>query len=161
MGDIWLYVAALALVIAAGLIAAGFIWRRWRAARRAADPQRAMREFEGRRAELAAQFLPAAAATGKPRGLRWTACDLTGSPVFALEEAHNTLYALVGVTVSFEAIEGGGMEDVEAVSNLRSATAVFVHRGGQWATDGRVIFNLEPDEALRHFQSTLRPIDAR
>ncbi|HYO25559.1 MAG TPA: hypothetical protein VEQ85_11500, partial [Lacipirellulaceae bacterium] len=65
------------------------------------------------------------------------------------------LYALVGVTVSFEAVAGGGMEEVEAVGNLRAATAVFVHRGGRWTTDGRVVFNLSPEAALAHYQESL------
>ena len=47
------------------------------------------------------------------------------------------------------------MEDVEAVGNLRSATAVFAHRRGAWTTEGRVVFNLEPNEALEHFSESL------
>ena len=73
-------------------------------------------------------------------------------------DGHARLYALVAATISFEAIEGGGMEDVEAVGNLRSATAVFLHRDRQWTTDGRVIFNLEPAEALARFDATLQPL---
>jgi hypothetical protein len=34
-----------------------------------------------------------------------------------------------------------------------------MHRGEGWMTDGRVIFNLEPAEALAKFQGTLRPLD--
>ena len=59
--------------------------------------------------------------------------------------------ALVGVTISFEAIEGGDMEGVEAVGNLRNASAVFYFQDERWQTAGRAIFNLNPDEALRHF----------
>ncbi|MEK6248535.1 MAG: hypothetical protein N2C12_10180, partial [Planctomycetales bacterium] len=58
-------------------------------------------------------------------------------------------------TISFEAIEGGGMEEVEAVSNLRAATAVFFMDGDRWDTRGRVIFNLEPAEAIERFQGVL------
>jgi hypothetical protein len=72
--------------------------------------------------------------------------------------ATGVLYALNGATISFEAIEGGGMEDVEAVGNLRSATAVFVYRDGEWTTDGRVIFNLEPAEAIERFDGALRQV---
>ena len=88
----------------------------------------------------------------------WPALDrlrAIGAPLFAVDDATGDLIALVAATVSFEAIEGGGMEDVEAVGNLRSATAVFMHRGAGWITDGRVIFNLEPPEALAKF-GTLR-----
>ena len=39
-----------------------------------------------------------------------------------------------------KAMRGGGMEDVEAVGNLRAATAVFRVEKGSWATDGRALF---------------------
>jgi hypothetical protein len=68
------------------------------------------------------------------------------------------LVALVGVTIGFEAIEGGGMEDVEAVGNLRAATAVFTHNGRDWTTTGRAVFNLEPREVLERYRSSLDPI---
>jgi len=56
------------------------------------------------------------------------------------DRANGEIVALVGVTIGFEAIEGGGMEDVEAVGNLRAATAVFIHSGRAWTTQGKVIF---------------------
>jgi hypothetical protein len=83
---------------------------------------------------------------------------LAGPPLFAVDEASGELVALVATTISFAAIEGGGMEDVEAVSNLRSATATFVHRRHAWSTDGRVIFNLEPAEAIAKFAGALRAV---
>ena len=156
MGGYSIYVA---LAVAALLIAGALhlYRRRNNGPRQAACYQTAMESFDAQRAPLAAKFLPAAAASGKPRGLRWTSCELNGPAVFAIDDSSRTLYALVAATISFEAVEGGGMEDVEAVGNLRSATAVFLHRG-EWRTDGRVIFNLEPREALGRFQSTLRPV---
>lgn len=155
MGNLWLYVVA--AVIAAG---AFVFWRRWKAAQRLIQRDRAMQRFDQERGDLSKQFLAAAAATGKPRGLRWKAVDLTGQPHFATDVINGQLVALIGATISFEAIEGGDMEDVEAVSNLRSATAVFVARDGRWTTDGRVIFNLEPGEAMQRFQSALAPVNS-
>jgi hypothetical protein len=147
----------MALVGAALAIIAYLGWRRWNAAQADNKRQAAMTSFAGRRPELAREFLAAANATGLPRGLRWTACDLGQDQRFAVDRVSGELFALVAATVRFEAIEGGGMEDVEAVSNLRSVSAVFVHRGGDWTTDGRAIFNLEPEEALRHYSDSLRP----
>ena len=69
-----------------------------------------------------------------------------------LSFASALLQAFVAVTISFEAIEGGPMEDVEAVGNLRAATAVFYFSGGAWHTDGRAIFNLNPTEAIAYCQ---------
>lgn len=53
------------------------------------------------------------------------------------------------------------MEDVEAVSNLRCATAIFVHRLGRWTTDGRVVFNLEPPQALERYQASLAAFEMK
>lgn len=145
---------AYAAIAAAGLLAAA-CWLAWRRRRAVARRAEALESFDGLRTELEPEFLSAAGATGKPRGLRWTGCRLAGPATFAADRTTGDLYALVGVTVSFEAVAGGGMEEVEAVGNLRAATAVFVHRGGRWTTDGRVVFNLSPEAALAHYQESL------
>jgi hypothetical protein len=139
------------------IIAVVAVWARYRTASQDEQRQSAIHRFAEQRGSLSAYFLKAASATGKPRGLRWKAVELNGAPLFAVDPA-GVLYALTGATISFEAIEGGGMEDVEAVGNLRSATAVFVHRNGKWTTDGRVIFNLEPAEAIERFNGALRQV---
>ncbi len=153
MGNLWIYVAVTLAVISGGML-----WRSRRLAGRDAERRSAMPAFDQRRDALAKLFQQVAAATGKPRGLHWTSVDLSGQPLFAADIASGELYALIGVTIGFAAVEGGGMEDVEAVGNLRSATAVFVYRNGEWTTDGRVIFNLEPAEALQRFHTALAPI---
>jgi hypothetical protein len=145
-------VGVLLVIIAVIAVAA-----RSRAASRDEQRQSAIRGFAEQRGSLSTHFLQAASATGKPRGLRWKAVELNGAPLFAVDPA-GVLYALTGATISFEAIEGGGMEDVEAVGNLRSATAVFVLRDGKWTSDGRVIFNLEPAEAIERFGGALRQV---
>ena len=50
------------------------------------------------------------------------------------------------------------MEDVEAVGNLRAATAVLIWKKGQWTTEGRAVFNLEPREVLDRFKDSLDPL---
>ncbi|MGI9428030.1 MAG: hypothetical protein ACR2NM_05190 [Bythopirellula sp.] len=154
--------AHVAKVLVVGLLVvlvAQLLWRRWRAAQQQAKRQLATLEFADRREQLQSDFLQAAAATGKPRGLRWKQCELHEGQHFATDRANGELYALVGATISFAAIPGGGMEDVEAVSNLRCATAIFVHRAGHWTTDGRVAFNLEPDQALERYHESLQPLE--
>ncbi|MCH2114066.1 MAG: hypothetical protein MK171_04045 [Pirellulales bacterium] len=147
------------LVVAFALVfVAQLLWRRWRKSQQRAQRQLACLEFPELRPVLQAKFLTAAAATGKPRGLIWKQCDLAHGELFALNPATGELYALVGATISFKAIPGGAMEEVEAVGNLRSATAIFVHRQGCWTTDGRVVFNLTPHEALARFEDSLQPI---
>jgi hypothetical protein len=63
------------------------------------------------------------------------------------------LLALVPVTIAFEAIEGGPMEGVEAVGNLRTATAVFTYTRGHWETAGKAVFNMDPAQTIVHFGS--------
>lgn len=150
----------LALVVLVGIVlalVAGWLWRRWRAAQQQAIRQLAQLEFAEQRPALAAEFLHEAAKSGKPRGLSWETCELADDHVFAVDRSAGALYALVGATISFAAIPGGDMEDVEAVGNLRYATAIFVYRGGNWRSDGQVVFNLEPAQALEHYSESLLP----
>lgn len=126
-----------------------------RAEREAEEFGRARRAFHRERERAEAKFFEMAAAGGKPRGLRWKDCEFDDGVAYARDKHTGELRALVAVTVAFEAIEGGGMEDVEAVGNLRAATAVFRFGEGRWTTDGRVIFNLNPTQAIAHFQDSL------
>lgn len=118
--------------------------------------EKAMEDFRRERDALAEQFLETAARTGRPRGLRWLSCTLIGEPSFARDPASGRLQALVAMEVRFEAVEGGGMEEVEAVGNVRAATAVFHYKEDQWTTDGRTVFNLDPAQTIQHFR--LEPI---
>jgi hypothetical protein len=117
--------------------------------------ERARRRFEQQREDCEAEFLAAAAATGKPRGLSWKRCQLGDELFVARDRANGALVGLVAATISFEAIEGGGMEEVEAVGNLRAASAVFNFDGRDWTTQGRAVFNLEPHEVLQRYRDSL------
>jgi hypothetical protein len=141
------------LVVLVLAVATWALRRAFRRRRRAAARQ----DFGTRRAEYERAFFAAASASGKPRGLRWKECRFEDGALFARDRATGELIALVGVTISFEAIEGGDMEDVEAVGNLRCATAVFNHNGHDWTTTGRAVFNLEPPEVLVRFAESLEP----
>jgi hypothetical protein len=119
-----------------------------------------LQQFVRNRAALESAFFKAASASGKPRGLAWKECAFQPGALLARDRANGDLIGLVGVTISFEAIEGGGMENVEAVGNLRAATAVFNFNGRQWSTQGRAVFNLEPREVIDRYSDTLDPISA-
>jgi hypothetical protein len=154
LGWIALGLAALIAIVSA---AAFLLWQpRRRAGRHEKALARARREFHLRREQLEAKFLTRAGESGKPRGLRWVDCDFDNDVTYARDKRSGQLSAFVGVTISFEAIEGGGMEEVEAVSNLRAATAVFsFDEKRQWYTEGRAIFNLNPAEAIQYYQANL------
>jgi hypothetical protein len=121
----------------------------------AAEINLAKVEFHQRREWLEARFFDIAAGSGRPRGLRWTEIDFEDAVTYARQLTNRELCAFVGVTISFEAIEGGDMEEVEAVGRKRAATAVFRLNDGVWATDGRVLFNLTPADALQYFKHDL------
>ena len=114
--------------------------------------------FHQRREWLEARFLTEASSSGRPRGMTWCDCEFSNGVSFARDRTTGELRALVGITVRFEAVIGGPMEDVQAVRNLRAATAVFRFDGQAWVTDGRAIFNLSPDETIRHFQHELEAV---
>ncbi|HWB01286.1 MAG TPA: hypothetical protein VG713_22505 [Pirellulales bacterium] len=124
-------------------------------ARQQAEFDTARREFHIQRERLEAKFFELAASSGKPRGLRWTECDFENDVTYARQRNGGRLCAFVSVTISFEAIEGGLMEGVEAVGNERAATAVFHRAASRWDTDGRALFNLSPAEAIAYYQENL------
>ena len=137
------------------LLAAWLLWALVRPALFARRVRRALRHFQRDRTRLESAFFAAASATGKPRGLAWKECGFQPGVLLARDRANGELVGLVGVTIRFEAVEGGGMEDVEAVGNLRAATAVFNSNGREWTTQGRAVFNLEPREVIERYGDSL------
>jgi hypothetical protein len=146
--DGWWWVVGLA--VAAGVLLA--LVGRLRRFGRDVQLERARELFKLQRERLEAHFLKAAAATGKPRGLRWKGVEFDDDVEFARERRTGQLAALVAVTVSFEAVAGSDMEGLPAVGNLRNASAVFFFQRGQWLTVGKAIFNMNPPEAIEHFK---------
>jgi hypothetical protein len=149
----WWVVALVGFMFVAAALA--LAWRPVRAKMRENELGRAKKDFHRHREHLEARFMRLASASGKPRGLEWVRCDFDDDVLYARNRQSGELSAFVGVTIGFEAIEGGGMEHVEAVSNLRAATAVFRVERGHWATDGRALFNLNPTEAITYYQDNL------
>lgn len=149
----WWVPTLLASVVVVTL--AALAWRPLRARLRERELSRAQKDFHRHREHLEAQFLRLASESGMPRGLEWVRCDFEDDVVYARNRHSGEICALVGVTIGFEATEGGGMEDVEAVGNLRAASAVFRVERGAWRTEGRTIFNLNPSEAVAHYQEKL------
>ena len=119
---------------------------------RAAQIRQGLARFPVQREQLEARFFALAASLGKPRGLRWVECDWQPNVAFARDPDLGLLTAFVGVNIRFEAVEGGDMEDVEAVGLIRDATAVFHYRHGTWGTGGRALFNMNPSDAVQRLE---------
>ena len=144
------------LVVLFGLcVAIAAAWIPLRKSLREKELKRLYRDFHHHREHLEAHFFKIAANSGKPRGLAWTQCEFEDDVIYARDKRSGEIRALVGITISFEAVEGGGMEEIEFVTAPRDATAVFRVDQGKWITDGRAIMNLNPTEAVRHFQHDL------
>jgi hypothetical protein len=150
---VWVFTVVLAALLALLLLCV------WLAAR-PVSVEKAREQFRRQREHLEAQFFHVAAASGKPRGLRWKECDWGDVVEFARDRQTGQIVALTGVTIAFEAVEGGDMEGVAAVGNLRNASAVFAYDGVRWSTQGRAVFNLNPDEAIRHFGKQYERLEA-
>ena len=144
----WYGIAGVALIA----VVIAFSWKPLRRLGHEAQVKKATGAFRIQRERLEAKFLTAAGASGKPRGLIWKGADFEPSLTLARDRRPGELVGLVPVSLSFEAVAGGPMEGVAAVGNLRNATAVFIYSRGQWSTTGKAVFNLNPDEAIKHFQ---------
>jgi hypothetical protein len=152
----WILCSVIAFLVLS--IAIG--WRPVTAMLREIRTERARELFRLQREMLEARFFDLAAKSGKPRGLRWLDADWQDAVSFVRDRHSGQIAALVGITVSFEAIAGGGMEDNPNVSNLRDATALFNFLHGRWITEGRALFNMSPDSAIDRYHDQYEPVPA-
>lgn len=152
-----------ACLIGVGLVGGAVLviavaWKPLRRRRQAKAAGRAIGAFRFQREQLEARFFDKAASRGKPRGLRWVDCEWLPPVTFARDLTSGLLTAFVSVQIRFEAIEGGDMEDVEAVGMVRDAAAVFHYHQGRWGTGGKALFNMSPRDALERLEGQFEPI---
>jgi hypothetical protein len=153
------WVATAVFVVLA--VAVALAWRPLRRWMRRREVERALRTFRTQREQLEARFFDRAAALGKPRDLRWLECDWQDAVTFARDTESGLLTAFVAVNIRFEAVEGGDMEDVEAVGTVRDAAGVFHYRKGRWGTGGRALFNMNPADAVTRLQGQYEPVSSK
>lgn len=150
----WLAIGIVVAVLGIVAVTAVPLAQRWQ--RR--EAQQAAKLFQQQRAQLQVTFLERARAIGKPRGLKWLDCDWLETVTFARDRQSQLLTAFAGINIHFEAIEGGDMEDVAAVSTVRDAVAVFHFQNGSWGTGGKALFNMNPQEAIERLVAQFEPI---
>ena len=155
----WVIAVAGAVVSSAGVFGGVYGWRRWKVRRAERQMVRARETFHLRREWLEARFVSLYSQGGTPRGLECVDCDFENEVTFARDRTSGQLRALVGVTISFKAIVGGGMEDNPNVGNLRVATAVFRFDGVEWTSTGEPKFNLNPAQVIAHYPQELETVD--
>ena len=122
------------------------------------EAETAVRNFRTQREQLEAKFFDIASRLGKPRDLRWLDCDWQDRVTFGREVDSGLLTAFAAVEIRFEAVEGGDMEDVAAVSTVRDAAALFHYKDGSWGTGGRALFNMNHADALERLNDQYEPI---
>src|SRR5260370_17040139 len=91
----------LAILVLAAIAALALAWRPLRRLGGEIQEERARELFFLQRERLEAHFLPAASATGKPRGLRWKECAFEPAVVFARDRSSRQCVALVSLTIQF------------------------------------------------------------
>ena len=153
----WIFLGAAALLVA--LVALG--WRHVRDLMREIRTERARELFRLQREHLEAKFFDLASHSGKPRGLSWSDVEWGDKVKFVRDRRSGDMVALVGITIQFEAVVGGGMEENPNVGNLRDATAVFNFYRSHWITQGRALFNMNPDVAIHRYHDQYEPVPTR
>ena len=138
-----------------GVVVIGWLlWRPLRSFLEDVRTEKAKELFALERERLEAKFGDLAASSGLPRGLRWKHIEWDDGVVFLRSRRTGELAALVGVTVYFEPIPGEGLEENPNARVPRDATAVFQFTNQHWVATGRVLFNMDPSLAIRHYERT-------
>ena len=78
-----------------------------------------------------------------PRGLKWRDVSRSGPPLM------RGTTALQPVTVTFEPLPDGGLEDVPQAREPRQAVAVYAWDGAGWRPTGKLVFNLSAEELVQ------------
>jgi hypothetical protein len=146
----WILAGVLAVLAIAALL-----WRPLSMAAREGRLAQARRDFHKQRERLEAKLVRLASAHAKPDAPRWADCDFDDSVAYVRHRGTGELSAFVGVTVAMERIGHSPASASDLISNLRAGTAVFRFEKDHWETDGRVMLNLSPSEAIRFYQNDL------
>lgn len=121
----------------------------------------AIAQYQRFEKDLQQDFFSLAAQSGKPRGLRWVSCEWLQDLLIVVDPDTQLISAFASLNVGFEAIEGGDMEDVKAVSTIRDGCAIFHFRDGGWGSAGRVVFNMSPEQAALHMMPGVETVFQR
>jgi hypothetical protein len=148
--DAWLWIPiAVTLAVAAIML----LWRPFQIATREARFAKARKEFHRQREWLEVRFISRAGSPSRPEETRWSNCEFDDAVCYVRHRTTGELSAFVAVTVALEGIGQMVTSATDLMSNLQAGTAVFRFEKDRWVTDGRVILNLSPNEAIRVYQN--------
>lgn len=158
MENYWWLWAILGVLLTAFVVFA-FTWKSILASVQSREVARAVSGFAVQREQLEAKFFDLAASLGMPRDMRWKEIEWLEGVTYARDTESGLLTAFAAVNLRFEAVEGGDMEDVEAVGMVREAAAIFHFQGGRWGTGGRALFNMNPADAVTRLQGQFESVE--
>ncbi len=145
-------------VLGAGIyLLARIFWPPLHTAAREAALSKAKREFHIRRERLEAKFATLALTKSSYRKMDWDECRFDDDVSYVRNRNSGELAALVAVAVPEIAATPADefpdyIDDPQPIER-KNGTAVFRFHRGHWMTDGHVILNLTPSEAiLAHLQ---------
>ena len=151
----WWWIPVGLAVVAAVL---ALLRRPMRNVARDARLSQARKGFHQQRERLEEKFIRLAGAHAGVESPRWTDCDFDDGVWYVRNRSTGELSALVAVTVALERVGQAPASAGEMMRNLRAGTAVFRFDRDHWETDGRVILNLSPSEAIRAYQNDLEMV---
>jgi hypothetical protein len=128
------------------------LWRPCQAAAQEARLAQARKEFHKQREWLEVKFISLAGSPDKADGPRWSSCEFDDAVSYVRHRTTGELSAFVEVTMALEGIGRSTTSATDLMGNLQAGTAVFRFEKNHWVTDGRVIRNLSPHEAIRYYQ---------
>lgn len=116
----------------------------------------ACRQFHLQRERLEARFIKLGQSRVQPGSRRWIDCRFDDEVTYARNRLTGEISAFVGVTIELEGT--GFLGSLDPHEGVRTGTAVFRYDGRQWDTDGRVIYDLTPQEAIYFYKGDLKPL---
>ena len=134
------------------------LWRPCQAAAQEARLAQARKEFHKQREWLEVKFISLAGSQAKLDAPRWSNCEFDDAVSYVRHRTTGELSAFVEVTMALEGIGHLTTSASDMMSNLQAGTAVFRFDKTRWVTDGRVILNLSPNEAIRFYQDDLEMV---
>jgi hypothetical protein len=148
-GISWLAVAGLVFAVVGVCL-----WRPCRRAYSKTRLARAKRCFHVQREGLEARFVQLATCRHADAP-QWADCTFADDVAYVRNRATGELLAFVAMTVPMQMSNRSPSVGADTVGNLQAGTAVFRFDRGHWLTDGRVISNLSPAEAVYHRRDKL------
>ena len=86
----------------------------------------------------------------------WADCEFDDEVVFATDHDTGQLQAFAAFKTDSRR---RGRRGRRRVDTAQSATAVFVFDGRRWITEGRAVFNLNPQETVERLQLEVQQVE--